>query len=186
MDQIHQSKNIEFLSAILVFQPWGMWDPSFPTRDWTCSSCVGRWSPNLWTTREGPETLCFLIGEFDPFILRAVIYTWGLTLPFYLLLSYCSLSLFIYFSLCFCLPFCFGGYYVFLNFLFFFFNVLCHCFRFMLCGYHEAYIKYLIDKILLFMLRLILSSLTYMDPIIFLFLCSGVVSNYSFLCCSFF
>ena len=70
--------------------------------------------------------------------------------------------------------------------LFFFFNVLCHCFRFMLCGYHEAYIKYLIDKILLFMLRLILSSLTYMDPIIFLFLCSGVVSNYSFLCCSFF
>ena len=56
------------------------------------------------------------------------------------------------------------------QFPFFYFNVLCHYFRFMLCGYHEAYIKYLIDKILLFRLRLILSSLTYMDPIIFLYL----------------
>lgn len=35
------------------------------------------------------------------------------------------------------------------------------------------------------MLRLIFSSLTYMDPIIFLFLYCGVVANYSFLCCSF-
>ena len=56
------------------------------------------------------------------------------------------------------------------QFPFFYLNVLCHYFRFMLCGYHEAYIKYLIDKILLFRLRLILSSLTYMDPIIFLYL----------------
>ena len=169
----------------MVFQPWGMWDPSFPTRDWTCSPYVGRGSLNLWTTREGPETLFF-----DWWIQS--IYTYGrylhtrtytAILPFTFLLL--SVTILIYFSSCFCLPFCFDGCYVFLNFLFFFFYVLCHCFRFTLCGYHEAYIKYLIDKTLLFMLRLIFSSLTYMDPIIFLFLYCGVVANYSFLCCSF-
>ena len=30
----------------------GMWDPSSPTRDWTCTPCIGRWSLNHGTTRE--------------------------------------------------------------------------------------------------------------------------------------
>ena len=35
-----------------VFQPWGMWDLSFPTRDWTSIPCIRRQSLNRWTTKE--------------------------------------------------------------------------------------------------------------------------------------
>ena len=37
---------------VLVFWPQGIWDPSSPTRDWTCTPCVGSQSLNHWTTRE--------------------------------------------------------------------------------------------------------------------------------------
>ena len=33
----------------------GMWDLSFPTRDWTCSNCIGSMEFNHWTTREVPR-----------------------------------------------------------------------------------------------------------------------------------
>ena len=32
----------------------GMWDLSFPTRDWTCVPCIARWILNHCTTREVP------------------------------------------------------------------------------------------------------------------------------------
>ena len=48
---------IEFLTIlllfyVLIFWLWGMWDPSSPTRDQTCTSWIGRWSLKHWTTRE--------------------------------------------------------------------------------------------------------------------------------------
>ena len=42
------------LCLIFWFWPQGMWDPSSPIKDWTCTSCVERWSPNCWNTREVP------------------------------------------------------------------------------------------------------------------------------------
>ena len=43
----------------LVFWQRGIWDPSSLTRDWTHTTCIGRWSLNHGTTREVPwrETL---------------------------------------------------------------------------------------------------------------------------------
>ena len=34
------------------FWPWDMWDISSLTRNWTYTSCIGRWSLNHWTARE--------------------------------------------------------------------------------------------------------------------------------------
>ena len=34
------------------FWPWGMWDLSSLTGDWTHTSCIGRWSLNHWTVRK--------------------------------------------------------------------------------------------------------------------------------------
>ena len=45
---------IMLLFYVLVFWPWGMWDLSFQTRDWTHNPCTGRWSLNFWTAREVP------------------------------------------------------------------------------------------------------------------------------------
>ena len=57
---------IEFVTVlllfyVLVFWPRGMWDPSFPTRDRTCTPCIGRRGLNHWTAREVP-TCQFLSG----------------------------------------------------------------------------------------------------------------------------
>ena len=38
----------------LTFWPQDMWDPSSPTKGWTCTPCAGRQSPNHWTAREVP------------------------------------------------------------------------------------------------------------------------------------
>ena len=51
---------IEFVTIflqfyVLVFWPRGVWDPSSPTRDRTCTRCVGRQSPNHWIAREVPK-----------------------------------------------------------------------------------------------------------------------------------
>ena len=39
----------------LVSWPWVTRDPSSPTRDWTRTPRIGRWSLNHWTTREVPS-----------------------------------------------------------------------------------------------------------------------------------
>ena len=46
-----------FLFYVLGFSPWGMWDLSSPTRDWTATPFIGRQSLNHWTTREVPHIL---------------------------------------------------------------------------------------------------------------------------------
>ena len=42
-----------------------MWDLSPPTRDWTCTPCVGRWSPSHWTTREVPVIFVVLVVVWE-------------------------------------------------------------------------------------------------------------------------
>ena len=56
-----------FFYDFLFFWPWGMWDLRSPTRDQTCTPCIGRWSPNHWTTREvpGPTLLATALSSFD-------------------------------------------------------------------------------------------------------------------------
>ena len=51
---------IEFVTILLLFYvlffwPRGMWDLISPTRDRTCTLCIGRQSLNRWTAREIPE-----------------------------------------------------------------------------------------------------------------------------------
>ena len=43
---------IFLLFCVLVFWPQGMWDLSFPTRDQTCTPCMGRQNVNHWITGE--------------------------------------------------------------------------------------------------------------------------------------
>jgi len=52
-----------FLSYVLfcVFWPQGMWDLSSQTSDPTGTLCVGRQSPNHWTTREVPVGFLYKI-----------------------------------------------------------------------------------------------------------------------------
>ena len=66
---------IEFVTILLLFyvcfflfffRPWGMWDPSSPTRGWTHTSYIGRWSLNHWTTREVPSTLFIIAWDHLP------------------------------------------------------------------------------------------------------------------------
>ena len=47
-----KSVTILLLFYVLVFWPWGMWDLSSPTKDWTCTPCIGRQDLHHWTTRE--------------------------------------------------------------------------------------------------------------------------------------
>ena len=42
------------LFYVFFFWRWGMWDLSAPIRDWTHTPCIGRQSPNPWTTGEVP------------------------------------------------------------------------------------------------------------------------------------
>ena len=46
----------------LVFWPWVMWDPSSPTRDWTHTPYMGRWSLNHWTAMKVPFLFLFTRG----------------------------------------------------------------------------------------------------------------------------
>ena len=49
---------IFLLLYVLVFWPQGTWHLSFPTRDQTCTPCIGWWwSLNHWATREVPKSL---------------------------------------------------------------------------------------------------------------------------------
>ena len=68
---------IEFATIFMfwVFSwPWGMWGPSFPTRNRTCTPCIGRQSPNHWTTREVPRRWIY-IPRVRSFCLRTSGYT---------------------------------------------------------------------------------------------------------------
>ena len=52
---------IEFSTILLlfdvsVFWPRGMWYLSSLTRNWTQIPCLGRWSPNHWSTREPQDS----------------------------------------------------------------------------------------------------------------------------------
>ena len=38
-----------------MFWSWDTWDISFPTKDWTRTPCIERWSLNYWTAREVPN-----------------------------------------------------------------------------------------------------------------------------------
>ena len=59
------------------FWPWGMWDLSSLTRNWTSTPCIGRWSPNHWIAREvpiftfspPPPTICCGIRLIENFFL---------------------------------------------------------------------------------------------------------------------
>ena len=58
---------ILFLVYVLVFWLWDTWDLSLPTRDGTCTPCIGRRSLNHWTRGpSGPALLkqwsCQTIG----------------------------------------------------------------------------------------------------------------------------
>ena len=59
---------IEFVTVLLllyclVFWPRGMWDLSYPTRAWTCTPRIERWSLNDWTTKEVPLWLFLECGR---------------------------------------------------------------------------------------------------------------------------
>ena len=45
---------ILLLFDILIFWPWGIWDLSFPIRDWTHTRYIRRQSLSHWTAREVP------------------------------------------------------------------------------------------------------------------------------------
>ena len=51
---------IEFVTILLLFYALdfctqGMWDFSSPTRNQTCTACIGKWGLNQWTIREAPK-----------------------------------------------------------------------------------------------------------------------------------
>ena len=72
---------ILLLFYVLVFWPWGMWDPNSPTQDGTHTPCIGRWSLNHWTAR-----------EVSIFILLFITYYLVLILLFILKSQYAVLS----------------------------------------------------------------------------------------------
>ena len=59
---------IELLFYVLVSWLWGMWCFNIPTREWTWTPCIGRWSLNHWTTREVPGHDFLLAFYTAPFI----------------------------------------------------------------------------------------------------------------------
>ena len=50
---------------VLVLWPWGMWDLSCWSRDWTSTLCMGRPSLNHWTAREVPTFPFWLNKQMD-------------------------------------------------------------------------------------------------------------------------
>ena len=52
------------LFGVLIVWLWGIWDLNSPTRDQTCTSCIGRWSLNHWTARAVLGS-CVFIKRFE-------------------------------------------------------------------------------------------------------------------------
>ena len=48
-----------FCFMLSFFWPWGMWGLSSPTRDWTHTPGIRRWSLNHWTTTEVPHSYSY-------------------------------------------------------------------------------------------------------------------------------
>ena len=46
---------------VLVFWPWGMWDLSYPSRDWTHTPCIRSQNSNYWTVRKVPTIYVYLL-----------------------------------------------------------------------------------------------------------------------------
>ena len=67
---------IEFVTiSLLFFVFWvflarGMWDLSSPTRDWTCTPCIGRRSLSHWTARDVLEGIFNLKKKREPVEIR--------------------------------------------------------------------------------------------------------------------
>ena len=51
---------LQYLCFRFFSWAWGVWGPSFPTRNRTCTLCIGRQSPNYWTTREVPRRWIYI------------------------------------------------------------------------------------------------------------------------------
>ena len=45
----------------MVFWPWGMWDLSYPSRDWTHTPCIRSQNSNYWTVRKVPTIYVYLL-----------------------------------------------------------------------------------------------------------------------------
>ena len=72
------------LFSVLVFQPWGMWDFSSWTRDWTPAPCTGRQGLNHWTARTVPHVFILIMQMFNACPLGARLdleIKWGLSCP---------------------------------------------------------------------------------------------------------
>ena len=60
--------NLLHCSSFYVLGFWGgrapgIWDLSSLIRDWTCTPCIGSWSPNHWTTKEVPQPVLYRNGS---------------------------------------------------------------------------------------------------------------------------
>ena len=55
-----------FMFCFVLFWPQGMWDLSSPTRNWTCTPCIWRWSLNHWASSGIPTSL---------FLMRVCVHT---------------------------------------------------------------------------------------------------------------
>ena len=72
-----------FFFFFFFFLPYCMWDLSFPTWDQTHTPCIGRPSPNHWTTTGWPYHTCWLVAGPDWW------QSHGLSLPELILVSHC-------------------------------------------------------------------------------------------------
>ena len=82
---------IEFVTVLLLFYVlgvWsqGMWGLSSPTRNQTCTACIGKWGLNHWTIREVPPARIdnfwslFFVGSFVVSVWQCIFYFF----PFFL------------------------------------------------------------------------------------------------------
>ena len=55
-----------FCSGLFFFLPWGMWDLSSQTRDWSLTPCIGRQSLRHWITKEVSLNLIVVVVIFQP------------------------------------------------------------------------------------------------------------------------
>ena len=76
---------IEFGTTLLLFfffWPQVMWNLSSPTRNQTCTLCIGRWSLDHWTSKEVPGLtfiISFLLVNLD-FVYSLFLFSFGVKL----------------------------------------------------------------------------------------------------------
>ena len=71
--------------SVLSFVFWwqGMWDLSSPTRDQTCTPCIGRQSPSHWTTRGVPTKKFLIPSSKDTSPIEPGPHSYDLIYPFF-------------------------------------------------------------------------------------------------------